>query len=446
MNLTEAAATLIDDWLGRQRWAVHGDEAGTGTVELEHAEVLAAPGPGTPGVLWYLARLPGGPLYQLLVGVRPAHEAVELGERDILGDCECDDGRWFVYDAMAEPVAARRVAAVVGVPGAEEMMVRPVGAEQSNTSVVLGDKVILKVFRRLQPGPNPDVEVSTALDRVGFNHLASPVAVWHRGDYDLAVAQEYLAGGTEGWALALASLRDYYGGPESDPAAAGGDIASEARRIGEMTARLHLALCEAFGMQPPTAEEWARGVEERAGALRLGPGVERGVAALAARIRRLAETGALGSAIRVHGDYHLGQVMRTDAGWYVLDFEGEPARPLDERRRAWPAAKDVAGMLRSFQYAAAVALADRDDADQVALAGRARAWEERARSAFLGGYLGVEGIGTLYPGGDAESPDSRELVSFFEVDKALYEVGYERAHRPDWERIPRSAIERLLEG
>ena len=103
-------------------------------------------------------------------------------------------------------------------------------------------------------------------------------------------------------------------------------------------------------------------------------------------------------------------------------------------------------MVRSFHYAAEVALADRDDSDREALAGRARAWEDHARQAFLDGYGKVEGIGSLLPGGDPAGPEARELVSFFEVDKALYEVGYERAHRPDWERIPRSAIERLLGG
>lgn len=442
-KLTDAVATLIGPWLDRQRWMAHEDGA-SASVEVEHSEVLVAPDGEVPGVLWFLVRAGPGPVYQALVAVRP--DAIDLGERDVLGFVDADDGKHFAYDALVDPEAARKVAAIVGVPGVEEMMVRPVGAEQSNSSVVIGEKVIMKVYRRVHAGPNPDVEVGTALDRVGFNHLPSPVAVWRRGDYDLAVAQEYLAGGTEGWALALASLRDLYGGAEPDPAEAGGNMASEARRIGDMTARLHLALSEAFGLHPPAADDWARATEERAASLRLGPEVERGVGALAARIRRLAETGALGPCIRVHGDYHLGQVMRTDSGWYVLDFEGEPARPLADRRLPWPPAKDVSGMLRSFHYAAAVALADRDNADQEALGGRARAWELHARDAFLEGYNRVDGIGNLLPGGDPEGEATRELTTFFEVDKALYEVAYERAHRPDWERIPRDAIDRLLAG
>jgi maltokinase len=443
MRITDAVATLIGPWLARQRWMAHGSD-GPPTVEVEHSEVLVPPEGDAPGVLWFLVHAGPGPVYQALVGVRP--DAIDLGDRDVLGFVDADDGKHFAYDALVDPEAARRFAAIVGVPGVAEMMVRPVGAEQSNSSVVIGEKVIMKVYRRVHPGPNPDVEVGTALDRVGFNHLPSPVAVWRRGDYDLAVAQEYLAGGTEGWALALASLRDLYGGAEPDPAEAGGNMGSEARRIGNMTARLHLALSEAFGLHAGSAEGWARAIEERAASLSLGPQVERRVGALAARVRRLAETGALGPCIRVHGDYHLGQVMRTDSGWYVLDFEGEPARPLAERRLPWPPAKDVSGMLRSFHYAAAVALADRDDADQEGLAGRARAWEQHTREAFLEGYNRVEGIGSLLPGGDPEGRATRELTTFFEVDKALYEVAYERAHRPDWEQIPRDAIDRLLAG
>jgi len=443
MRLTEAVATLIGPWLDRQRWMAHGEDGPT-TVEVEHSEVLIPPDGDAPGVLWFLVHAGPGPVYQALVGVRP--DAIDLGDRDVLGFVDADDGKHFAYDALVDPEAARKFAAIVGVPGVGDMMVRPVGAEQSNSSVVIGEKVIMKVYRRVHPGPNPDVEVGTALDRVGFNHLPSPVAVWRRGDYDLAVAQEYLAGGTEGWALALASLRDLYGGAEPDPAEAGGNMAAEARRIGDMTARLHLALSEAFGLHRASADDWARALEERAASLGLGPQVEHRVGALAARVRRLAETGALGPSIRVHGDYHLGQVMRTDSGWYVLDFEGEPARPLAERRLPWPPAKDVSGMLRSFHYAAAVALADRDDADQEGLAGRARAWERHTREAFLEGYNRVDGIGSLLPGGDPEGQATRELTTFFEVDKALYEVAYERAHRPDWEQIPRDAIDRLLAG
>jgi len=286
------------------------------------------------------------------------------------------------------------------------------------------------------------VEITTGLDQVGFNHLASPLGVWSREGYDLAVAQEFLAGGTEGWALALTSLRDLYASADGDPAEAGGDFASEARRVGDVTGRMHVALGRAFGISAGSGGPWADNLVARCGGLDLGADLSRRIRALADELRAQGQV----PSIRVHGDYHLGQVMRTDSGWFVLDFEGEPARPIGERRLGWPPAKDVAGMLRSFDYAAGVALLERDVAERAGLASRARAWEARNRSAFLDGYLSVEGIAELFPQGDPMSEPAQRLLAFFEVDKAVYELGYERAHRPDWQDIPRSAIERLLAG
>lgn len=432
-----AVMGLVGPYLAGQRWA-RRDADPSGELRLEAWDQIQA----DPDALWMLVRS-GPDLYQLLVGLRPAASPIGLGERETLGTLEDGEGSWLAYDGMADAEIVRPLASSMGVAGIEDCLVRPVGAEQSNSSVVLGQRVILKLYRRVQAGPNPDIEVTTALDRVGFNHLASPLGVWRRDGYDLAVAQEFLAGGSEGWAMAVTSLRDLYASAEDDPALAGGDFASEAHRLGEMTARLHVALAAAFGVEPAHPREWAEALVERAAALSLG-------SALLGRVRQLAAGVAAGDApvpsIRVHGDYHLGQVMRTDAGWFVLDFEGEPARPLEERRRAWPAAKDVAGMLRSFDYAAGATLAERLEARRDDLEERARAWEERNRRAFLDGYLSVPGVGPLFPGGDPAGASGAGLLAFFELDKALYELGYERAHRPDWEPIPRSAIERLLDG
>jgi len=471
MSVLESVATLVPSWISRQRWAIHADaDAGTDTgtaaattasMTVDHAEVLVDGGGTGPSTLWYLIRPAAGsgsaagsgdgPLYQVLVAVRPAEDSIDLGERDILGVCDTDQGKLFAYDALVDPESARSFAAYIGLEGAEEMTVRPVGAEQSNSSVVLGqkahgDRIILKLYRRLRAGPNPDVEVPAGLDRVGFNHLAAPVAAWRRGDYDLAVAQEYLAGGVEGWAMALASLRDLYAGYEADPARAGGDFSAEARRIGDMTGRLHVALGQAFGLHPAAVDSWVAVTAAQADALRLASSERRAVDAVLGRVRRLAEAGGIGPSIRVHGDYHLGQVMRTDHGWFVLDFEGEPARTLEERRRPWPALKDVAGMLRSFAYAAGVGLSERVPSERESLVGRARSWEDDNRAAFLEGYGGVEGAGALLPEGDPGGRATAELTTYFELDKALYELAYERAHRPDWEWIPRSAIEQLLKG
>jgi len=154
-----------------------------------------------------------------------------------------------------------------------------------------------------------------------------------------------------------------------------------------------------------------------------------------------AKAGDVGKAIRVHGDLHLGQLLLADAGWFVIDFEGEPARPVDERMRPSSPLRDVAGMVRSFQYAARTALVERGrdiDDDTVVVAD---AWETRAVEAFWRGYTRVEGIDALLPADDA---DRRKLLRAFELDKAVYEVIYEIGHRPDWVDVPASAIRRTL--
>ncbi|HEV2369707.1 MAG TPA: phosphotransferase [Acidimicrobiales bacterium] len=444
----DAVSELLGPWMSRQRWASR--EKGDQRISVDHAELLFDQG-RAPRVLWYMVRTADDAQYQALVALRSDADAIDLGERDVLGFVESEEGKLFAYDAMADPEAVRPLAGQMGLPGAAEMTVRPVGAEQSNTSVVLGDKehgdrAILKLYRRIRPGPNPDVEVPAGLDRVGFNHLAAPLAVWRRGDFDLAVAQEYLAGGVEGWALALASLRDLYADTQADPTQAGGDLSGEARRIGEMTGRLHLALAEAFGLSPNAVDSWTEVTTSQADALGLEVGQRRAVDEVVGRVRRLAETGTIGPSIRVHGDYHLGQIMRTDNGWYVLDFEGEPARSLEERRLPWPALKDVAGMLRSFDYAAGVGLTERMPSERDGLTARGHSWAESNRAAFLHGYAAVEGIGALLPEGDPDSRATAKLTSYFELDKALYELAYERSHRPDWEWIPAGAIEALLAG
>jgi maltokinase len=335
--------------------------------------------------------------------------------------------------------------------------VRPVGGEQSNSSLVYDDRLILKVFRHLHPGRNLDVEMTEALTEVGFENVASPVAtltsVYEGEEYDLAVLQPFLAGGVDGWALALTSLRDLFGvgdtqpvpiitedmlsgpPPQVDPAEAGGDFSAEARRLGTITAEMHIGLARAFGRQAGDAREWADRIEAQVAAIthpEFDPG---GARRLLDSLRRV---GDAGPAIRLHGDYHLGQVMRTDAGWYVLDFEGEPARPPEERRQLSSPLKDVGGMVRSFHYASQVASLERDEDCR----DLASAWENRNRKAFLDGYFRAATKAGLLP-----DPAATEVIlASFELEKAVYELGYEQAHRPDWEHIPLGALRRLGAG
>jgi maltokinase len=424
---------LIGPYLARQRW---GDRAlAIADLQAQDTELVVN---DSPYVRWLLVRA-GDATYQLMIGLRPLEETIALGERDIIGEVPGPHGPLLAYDALVDPVLARSLVRLTGVEVGGDAFVRSVGAEQSNSSLVVNEKLIVKFFRRLREGPNPDVEVTRALDDVGFNHVAPMLGLWRRDDYDLAVAQEYLAGGTEGWSLALTSLRDLHACEEDDPAAAGGDFSAEAVRIGEMTARLHLAMAQAFGTHASEVGVWVASTTERIEQVGLERRQVEQARRLMDRVRALTDPGP---SIRTHGDYHLGQVMRTDAGWFVLDFEGEPERPLHERIRPTSALKDVAGMLRSFDYAAAASLGEREAEQRPAAAERGRAWDHRNRNAFLQGYYSVPGIDALSPAEDREGV----LRTYFELDKALYELAYERSHRPDWQEFPAAAIERLLAG
>jgi maltokinase len=148
-----------------------------------------------------------------------------------------------------------------------------------------------------------------------------------------------------------------------------------------------------------------------------------------------------GTSVRTHGDYHLGQVLRTDAGWFVLDFEGEPLRPLEVRRRPTSPLRDVAGMLRSLHYAAAVALRQWNDDGDEEVVQLADAWERHNAFAFLEGYAAAEGIDELLPADEGARAVVRRA---FELEKAVYEVRYERAHRPEWVGIPLGAVRQLV--
>ncbi len=436
----------LAEFLPRQRW-YSGSEAPR-DVRLLWAEVREDDWPG----MVQLIVDADGATYQVVIGLRPLEHRPEfLAGRDdaVLADLDTEAGPAIAYEATLDPQLGLAILAIVSEGKQSAERVRPVGVEQSNTSLVYDDRLILKLFRRLHPGPNPEVEVTDALGRVGFTHVAAPLAVTTWNDSHLAVLQPYLVGGTEGWAMALTSLRDLLGRhdtqplplinadrppPAPDPGEAGGDFAGESERLGVVTAELHLALAEAFGQQEPDVDSWADFIEAQLSDV---PARDLNRAAALAIVKNLRDVPDPGAAIRVHGDYHLAQVMRTDQGWFILDFEGEPERPLDERRRPSSPLRDVAGMLRSLHYAAMVALADRDE---LALA---RAWEDRNRQAFLHGYLAEAKKGTILPTGQ-RSIDA--ILRAFELEKSVYELKYERAHRPDWVPIPRDAIRRITEG
>lgn len=355
-------------------------------------------------------------------------------------------------------------------PGA--ISTRTMGAEQTNTSLVLDEHLIVKLFRRVDTGRNPDLELTRALTDVGFNHIPPHLGeLVYEGtidgeeiEIDLCVAQQFLTDSIEGWSECLKRLHQLYDAVEDEDVAEdmrflteerAGDLLNLIQDLGEVTASLHVALSREE-LDPDIApepiekidlEEWARSARSSLQSLLddgvtelqdLAPRIEE-------RIDQLLEVAEPGLKTRAHADYHLGQVLLTGRGWMILDFEGEPARSLEERRAKTSPLRDVAGMLRSFNYAATAALFERAEADSEEwkrLEPWGDVWESLARERFIHGYRTRAHEGRFL----ATVPEDTEvLLDVFEIDKALYEVGYERGHRPDWTRIPLRGIARALE-
>ncbi|MEV4162403.1 maltokinase N-terminal cap-like domain-containing protein [Nonomuraea dietziae] len=381
--------------------------------------------------------------YQLLLGVSPElpdrlkHALIGVSDEGHLFDAAHDSSLTsLLLEGMATgrdhgPIRFR-TAPGVEIDTSQRSLV--LGAEQSNTSLVFGDAYICKLFRRLIPGVNPELEVVTALAARGAAHIAQPYG-WIETDVDgisttLAFTQEYLTTSNDGWDLALASVRDLYGSlPEVSAAEAGGDFAAEAHRLGIATAEIHRELAAAFPtdvVSPSEVKRMVEGFRRRlARALEEVPALAEHADLVERAFHQVEELTGKVRVQRVHGDYHLGQVMRTPVDWIVLDFEGEPGQPIEERRALASPLRDVAGMLRSFDYAAGHLLADHPEG--AALRPRAAEWAIRNRAAFLDGYADVCG-------------DDAALLRALEYDKAVYEVVYEARNRPTWLPIPLAAF------
>ena len=409
--------------------------------------------------------------------------------RAVLARVESAEGPGFVFDAL-EDDAFRRDLGVALAGGArfrganaswviEPIASEPVGdepsrvasAEQSNTSVLYDDRAILKIYRRLSPGENPDVEIAEFLERrTRFSHVPRLLGTirFHDADGSRTVAgmeQRLVANRGDGWTYALECVRREVGG---DPRSGGERrFADSARRLGEITRELHEALASdpsdpsfaPLSVSEGDLENWCGRIAvqvKRSGEL-LAEHASSGDLTPAARmlarqcLAHLPEvpsrirdlTASLreggGSRIRHHGDFHLGQVLVTpNDDFVVLDFEGEPARPLAERRERHSPLRDVAGMLRSFSYAAAVGGRDLAGGDEAGAA--LRRWEEEARTAFLAGYFG-ERLPSFVP----QAPGAADrLLALFETEKVFYELAYELNNRPDWVEVPLAGIASLV--
>lgn len=431
----EVLAGLLGPFLSRQRWFDRGD-LGLGApspVRVTDAEVLRG---GRPGLVW-LAAEAGAACYQLLVGLRSERDAapyLRRREAAVLGLVEDRSGPALAYDALVDQELSLFLLEVATSGLHSASRVRHIGTGRSSACLVFDERLVLKLFRRLEEGSNLHVEVLVGLDEAGFNHLPAPVTVWRRDGRDLGIVQEFLTGGTTGWSLAMASLRDLYASGTS-PELAGADFGSEAHRLGEMTARLHLGLERAFGSEPGDPSRWAEAVARQLAAVN-ADGDEVAVEAL----ESLRGVEGPGLSVRVHGDFHLGQVMRTEVGWYTIDLSGDPAHSAPDRRARISPLRDVAAMLRSLGFATAVASRERGPGE--ADVGRlALAWERRNRAAFLRGYTSTPGIERLVP----EHPEAFDhVLDAFELERASLELAYELVHRPWRSAIPRLALDRLL--
>jgi maltose alpha-D-glucosyltransferase/alpha-amylase len=459
-----------------------------------------------------------GETYLVPLAARPvaAARTALAGDAAPLARLGAPAGDWLLYDGLDDPAVSaallRRIedaddiAAGAGSFGFDRTPVlsqltggvhpmpiatlRRLRGEQSNTSLVCDDRLVLKVFRRLDPGENPDLELGRFLTlRARFRHVPQ-LAGFARyqdasGARTVAVLTAFVPNAGDGWTWSLAVLREVYAAarrrPGTDETARGearalpGDYLAGARRLGEVTGALHVALASepddpAFAPEPVTESDlgaWGAAVEAQvARALgelrRTAAGIGAPAAPAAARVLAAASgaAGRIREAVarlrgvplwktRCHGDYHLGQVLRVTGAtpdFVILDFEGEPARPLEERRAKHSPLRDVAGMLRSFTYASYAALFEAAGGDPAAGPGLEpwrEAWESAAVDAFLAGYLGstVERGVKLVP----PSPDTRALLlSVFCLEKAAYELSYEINNRPSWLPIPLAAFEREL--
>ena len=425
---------LLREWLPHQRWFAGKERPVAELGLLSMTELF-------PGCLHLLVHTGQGPVpapggapsagdcYQLLLGVRE-QPSPRLG-RAIIGQVQ--DGPLAgrtVYDALHDPRTAQLLLERLRHPGKagplrfESDPARPVpgglaprllDAEQSNSSLIYGDEFILKLFRRVQPGVNPDLEVPDALARQGCGRVPAPVA-WmrttHPYEATLGVLQPFLHDASDGWTLSLNAL------------ASGDDFTVQAHELGQAMGDVHLALASAFPAGAPgeNGRTAAAMTERLTAAAHCVPALQPFVPGLRAAFAALSTCDSGPPAQRIHGDLHLGQVLRAGRDWFVIDFEGEPSRPLAERRSAHSPVRDIAGMLRSFDYAARQRRPWRPE------------WARRCREAFCAGYAARAGW---------DPRKKHGLLRAYETDRAVYEVLYEARHRPDWLPVPMAAIERL---
>ncbi|KAA2259506.1 aminoglycoside phosphotransferase [Solihabitans fulvus] len=445
-ELVSGLVAGLPGWLPNQRWFA-GKDRPVLAVRPLRSTVLHDGDPLLVHVMVEVEQQDRREPYQLLVGDR--HELPDHLRSSWIGpgyEASADsDATAPLLDLIA---GNSRVDTLVfetepGVQLETGLRARPITSEQSNTSLVFGHQYILKLFRRLTPGPNPDLVRHRALHAVGCEHIAEPLGSI-TGELagqptTLGMLQPFVADAVDGWAMATTSVRDLMAEADLHADEVGGDFAAEAHRLGHAVGAVHSDLDRALGHEQLGPERLAgvvAAMQRRLDAVLTSvPELGAYEAELRAAFDKAVDAEESITVQHVHGDLHLGQVLRTVSGWLLIDFEGEPAAPAEDRVALHSPLRDVAGMLRSFDYAAHQLLVGQPEDHQ--LARRAMEWSRRNRDAFCDGYAEVATRSVGDPRGHAT------LLRAFELDKAVYEVAYEHANRPEWLTVPLSSIARI---
>jgi maltose alpha-D-glucosyltransferase/alpha-amylase len=464
-------SSIVVPW-GDGRFAIARVVVTTDNAEVAYQVPLAAAASIPHGVSEQsvVAKTPGAAAASVYDAVHDPEFRAGLAQALAAGAVARNDGsRWTIESLATDWLAAAR-----------DIKTTVSSAEQSNTSIVIDDRAILKLFRTLTPGIHPDVEVTQFLtSHAQFSNTPRLLATIYFEDNGrrttAGMLQEFLPGSTDAWSRAFERGRPYFIAPSGRDAP--NTFVVEAARLGRVTRAMHDALASddddpAFAPEPIMPEDLERWAQRTKHTIRESLALlERQISSRDFPRDRAAEAQALvgrrehyvgwideivddvgdavteGVRIRIHGDYHLGQVLRAASGdFMIIDFEGEPSKSLEERREKTSPLRDVAGMHRSFAYAAAtLAMSVEKTIDAPTRELRAARWERDVRHAFLTGYLGerdtLDDRPELFP---EDEQHVRQLLALFETEKAFYELAYELNNRPSWVWIPMRGIAKLF--